>query len=83
MDLEVEIISPQGIVFDGICHVAVVPSIDGDIGVMHNHESFIAKLQKGEIRIFKDSSKDQSYTFPVENGFAEIKSQGKLLVLID
>ena len=82
-DLQVEIISPTGIVFQGNCNIASIPTIDGDLGVMYNHESFIAKLKSGEIKIFKDSVQTPYKEFSIEGGFAEIENQGKVLILID
>ncbi len=81
-NLAVEIISPTGVVFEGKCHMVVIPSVNGDIGVMYNHESFVAKLKEGKISIFKDYDK-KTNSFDVEGGFAEIQSEGKLLILID
>ena len=43
--LSLEIISPSGIIFKGDCHMAVIPSVSGEIGVMHGHEAAIASLQ--------------------------------------
>jgi len=81
-NLLVEIISPTSMIFKGNCQIAVIPSVDGEIGVMKDHQSFIVKLKKGEIKIFKDTQ-TQSHVFNIENGFAEIENHGKLLVLID
>ena len=81
-NLEVEIISPTGILFEGKCYMAVVPSVNGEIGVMRDHESFIAKLKAGEVKIFKDGQ-NQTNSFPLEGGFAEIESHGRLIILID
>lgn len=83
-ELNLEIISAQGIVFKGACSMAVVPSVDGDIGVMFGHESFIAKLREGKISIYDDKQnlvKDLDVTDA--GGFAEINSGDKLLVLIN
>lgn len=83
-NLKVEIISPTGIIFQGECQIASIPTIDGDLGVMYNHEAFIAKLKEGEILLFNNSSQiAASNKFSIEGGFAKIESQGTLLILID
>lgn len=82
-DLQVEIISPTGIVLQDVCYMAVVPALDGDIGVMANHEAFIARLKEGHIKIYKSTKQEKSQDYEVKSGFAEIDDQGKLLILID
>jgi len=79
--LQVEIISPQGYLFDGQCHLVSLPSTDGDIGVMSNHESLLARLREGKIAIF-DEQQNILKEFPVTSGFAEMLDN-KLLVLVD
>lgn len=82
-ELLVEIISPTGVVFQGNCNMAVVPALSGDIGVMKNHESFIARLQEGQIKVYKTANSDKFEEYNISGGFAEIDDSGKLLILID
>jgi F-type H+-transporting ATPase subunit epsilon len=78
--LHLEIISPTGILFKGACHMVVIPSIEGDIGVMHSHESIMVTLKAGQIAIY-DDKQNITKTFDVENGFAE-QSAEKFLILV-
>ncbi len=80
--LNLEITSPTGIIFKGDCHMAVVPSINGEIGVMQGHESVISKLKEGKISVF-DEQENLVKSFDVVSGFAEMQGSDKLLVLID
>jgi F-type H+-transporting ATPase subunit epsilon len=80
--LNVEIISPQGSVFLGLCHMVVVPSVEGEIGVMHGHESFVSVLHHGMVKVF-DETQSLIKEFPVESGFAETSPGDRLLILID
>ena len=80
-DLQVEIISPSGYLFDGQCHLVSVPSVDGDIGVMFDHESVLARLREGKITIF-DNQQNILKEFSIASGFAEMFSN-KLLILVD
>jgi F-type H+-transporting ATPase subunit epsilon len=80
--LDIEIISPAGIVFEGNGSMVVIPSVSGEIGVMKDHESFVAKLQKGKIIVYSDKQEIISETL-VDSGFAEIKDSNKLIILID
>ena len=81
-NLKLEIISREGILFNGECHMAVVPSVLGDIGFMFGHEIVIASLREGSILIY--SEKDTLIkSFAVVSGFVKMQDQEKLLVLID
>ena len=82
--LELEIVSPHGVLFVGSCHMAVVPSVSGDLGVMLGHEAFTATLHEGKIAIYDEK---QNIIKEVEitsaGGFAQIDSGTKLLVLVN
>ena len=80
--LNLEIISPSGVVFKGQCHMVVVPSAAGEVGVMHGHESIIASLREGQIAIY-DEKQEVVKTFDVHSGFAEMHGEDKLVVLLD
>lgn len=81
-DLKVEIVSIEGTVFNGTCHLIVVPSASGEIGVMYGHEAIISNLNNGDIKIF-DSSNNIIKQIPIDKGFAEMQNQDKLLILIN
>ncbi len=80
--LSLEIISPSGIIFKGDCHMAVIPSVSGEIGVMHGHEAVIASLQEGQV-IAYDDKQIPIKIVDVKSGFAEMQSLEKLLILVD
>ncbi len=82
MELNLEIISPTGIVFKGDCALAVIPSVEGDIGVMYGHEALIAALRPGRILVY-DNKETLLQSFDVESGFAEMHGLEKLIVLVD
>ncbi|MBU6140735.1 MAG: F0F1 ATP synthase subunit epsilon [Proteobacteria bacterium] len=81
-NLKLEIISPEGVIFNGHCHMAVVPSVLGDIGFMEGHEAVVALIREGQITIF-DDKQNALKQIPVAGGYAEINESGKLLVLIE
>jgi F-type H+-transporting ATPase subunit epsilon len=80
-ELQVEIISPEGFLFNGPCYLITVPSVEGEIGFMANHEAVLAGLKEGKIAIF-DAYQNILKEFSVKNGFAEMFGN-KLLVLVD
>ncbi len=60
--------------------MVVIPSVEGDIGVMHGHESIMVTLKAGQIAIY-DNKQNVVKTFDIENGFAE-QSAEKFLILV-
>ena len=81
-NLEVEIISAKGILYQNNCHMAVVPSKAGDIGILQGHEAVIAGLKEGKVDIF-DEQENIIKSFDIKSGFAEMHGPNKLLVLLD
>lgn len=81
-ELKVEIVSIEGAIFNGTCHLVVVPATSGEIGVMFGHEAIISTLKNGEIKIF-DSSNNIIKQIPILKGFAEMQNQDKLLILVN
>jgi F0F1-type ATP synthase epsilon subunit len=80
--LKVEIISPNQIIFSGFCHLAVVPSVAGDLGIMLGHEIVVTNLREGEIILF-DEKNQEIQKLPIKSGFSKVQEDGSLLVLID
>lgn len=80
-NLNLEIISPKGILFKGTCNMATIPSVEGEMGVMAGHEAVIVSLKAGQIAVY-DDKQNLVKTFDVESGFAE-QSAEKLLVLAE
>ncbi len=79
--LRVEIISSSGIVFDAYCHMATIPTTNGELGIMKNHESTLVKLKEGEVNVYNDKN-EIIKTLKVLDGFAH-NIKNKLLILID
>jgi len=80
--LNLEIISPNGILFKGECRLAVVPSVEGDLGIMAGHEMVIVSLREGKIDIY-DDKETLIKSFEVTTGFAKMQAANDLLVLLD
>ncbi len=81
MNLEIEIVSPEGLIFPGQCYLAVIPAVAGAIGVMVDHESFLSSLKEGEIKIF-DQQQNILKSFSLMSGFAEMQDH-KLIILVN
>ena len=70
MALSLYIATPQGEAFDQDVETVVLPGLDGDFGVLENHESFISALRPGSLEIkLGDGSRRVG---AVPGGFAEV-----------
>lgn len=70
-NFNLEIISPEGLVFQGTAAAVSIPTFSGVITVLPHHTPLFTKLSEGEIEI-RDGSK--SMTVVITGGFLEIKS---------
>jgi F-type H+-transporting ATPase subunit epsilon len=79
--LHVEIVSPTGLVFDDYCHMVTIPGVDGDYGIMNNHEIILTRLKEGKINIYNNSEK-LIKDFTITGGFAH-NVEDKVIILLD
>ncbi len=70
-DINFEIVSPQGIVFQGIINAVTLPAYNGTITVLPHHAPLFTKLTEGEVIIKKDG-KETSVV--ISGGFLEVKN---------
>ena len=82
--LNVEIVSPRGLLFRGECHMAVIPGSEGEVGVMFDHQSLITSLRQGKISLYNDKEiVIQEFEVTENGGVAGIYSNNTLSVLLD
>ncbi|MDA0901849.1 MAG: hypothetical protein O3B09_00350 [Proteobacteria bacterium] len=82
-EIKVEIISPEGSLFEGSGTMVVIPSVNGEMGILHGHELVLARLKEGKISIFngeKNLIKELEIT---TGGFAKLIKEDRLLILVD
>ena len=68
---EIEILSPQGVLFKGNLSSATFPTASGVITVLPGHANLVTKLINGEIVI---NNSDGTKRFSVASGFIEIEN---------
>ena len=78
-NLEIKIVTPEGILYEGYSDMVIIPTISGEIGVMADHESLVTSLSKGQIKIF-DDNEELVKKFDVKDGFVEIKDSNLLIL---
>jgi len=50
-ELDCEILTPEGRVFEGRAEMVIVPGAEGELGVLPRHSPIIARLKVGEVRV--------------------------------
>lgn len=79
MPLDLQIVTPEGVVFSGHVDAVVLPGVMGDFGVLPGHERFLSPLRIGEVEI-RNGGKAQWAA--LSEGFVEV-SQDRVSVMVD
>lgn len=75
-----KIISPKRILFEEEATEITVPTLEGEITVLANHEPMVAQLSMGGL-IVRNEKKE--HVVAVYGGFIHIEENGKVVVLAD
>ena len=70
MSLNLKIVSPEKVEFDGVVDRLVVPGTSGEFEILPNHAPIISTLEKGKI-VFHDS--EGAHDMNVSSGFVEVQ----------
>ncbi|MDR3152604.1 MAG: hypothetical protein LBT85_04035 [Bifidobacteriaceae bacterium] len=86
--LSFDFVSPRGRVLQGNCRQIVAPSVDGEIGILYDHEPVLTGLKAGQIRISNvqnsndEKSKEQEIVkVNVTGGFLSVDSNEVIIVV--
>ena len=69
MPLTLEIVTPEAKVYSDTIDSVVIPTVEGEIGVLPGHIPLITQIEHGELRVTKGTS---SQLLAVSGGFAQI-----------
>jgi F-type H+-transporting ATPase subunit epsilon len=78
--LRLELVAPQGRVFEGDVDVVVVPASTGEIGILPRHAPLVAQLAIGRVRAL--TMDGDWVSFSVAEGFVKVQFN-KVIVLAD
>ena len=67
--LNVSVISPEALVFEGSADSVVAPAFDGDVGILTDHAPMMTLLGRGTLRIGTGAG---AKTFAIEGGFLQV-----------
>ena len=72
-----EIVTPDGLKFDGECESILVKTIAGDVEIMYGHEDYFAPLAIGRARVKYNGI---TQTASAQGGFISVKDKSVKLV---
>jgi F-type H+-transporting ATPase subunit epsilon len=78
--MNIEIITPDETVFEGVVKLAQFPGIDGSFEILNMHAPLISVLKKGKIKI--QDEQNQIQFFDIKGGVVEVL-KNKILVLAE
>ncbi len=69
MPLTLEIVTPEGCVYSDTVDTVVLPTVQGEIGILPGHIPLLTQLEDGELRVQKGHATE---SLACGRGFAEI-----------
>jgi F-type H+-transporting ATPase subunit epsilon len=79
-ELECEILTPEGRVFEGRAEMVVVPGAEGELGVLPRHSPIIARLKVGEVRVKFEGNQWRSWA--INEGYFKMQFD-RAMVLVE
>jgi F-type H+-transporting ATPase subunit epsilon len=70
MPLTLEIVTPEARVYSDTIDTVVIPTVEGEIGILPGHIPLLTQVEHGELRVTKDG---QTHWLAVSGGFAEVE----------
>lgn len=75
--LNVKVISPQKILFDGEADHVLVPGLKGILGIFSGHTPLYAEVTTGEIEVMGK----EPLSFPVQSGILKVRKDQVILLI--
>jgi len=79
MKIKFKLVTPERTVLESEIRQATIPTMDGEITILPNHQSYIASLKPGEMMI---KEKKEEILLCISGGFIEFH-ENELIVLAD
>ena len=78
--MQVELVSPEAVLFSGECSQVVTRTVDGDIAFLDNHAPFIGALDIGQTQLWAD---DGVVSLAINGGFVEVSANAVTILSDD
>jgi len=75
MKLNVELVTPEELVFSSGVEMVVVPGVSGDFGVLIGHSPLISSLRPGVVDVYESAASQVSKSIFIQGGFAEVNQE--------
>jgi F-type H+-transporting ATPase subunit epsilon len=79
-ELDCEILTPEGRVFEGRAEMVIVPGAEGELGVLPRHSPIIARLKVGEVRVKFEGNQWRSWA--INEGYFKMQYD-RAMVLVE
>ena len=79
MPLTLEIVTPEAKVYSDTIDTVVIPTIEGEIGILPGHIPLLTQIEDGELRVTKSG---QTMWLAISGGFAQVEGD-KVRVLAE
>lgn len=70
MPLTLEIVTPEARVYSDTIDNVVIPTVEGEVGILPGHIPLLTQVEHGELRVMKNG---QALLLAVSGGFAEVE----------
>lgn len=70
MSIKLEIVTPERVVFTDRVDSVVLPTVEGEVGILEEHIPLIVMLEPGEVQI---TLGEERVTIAVDKGFGRVK----------
>jgi F-type H+-transporting ATPase subunit epsilon len=70
MPLTLEIVTPEARVYSDTIDTVVIPTVDGEVGILPGHIALLTQIAQGELRVTKNGV---TQWLAVSGGFAEVE----------
>jgi F-type H+-transporting ATPase subunit epsilon len=70
MPLTLEIVTPEARVYSDTIDSVVIPTVEGEVGILPGHIPLLTQVENGELRVTKNG---QTQMLAVSGGFAEVE----------
>ena len=78
--VRVEVVTAERMVYSDDVEMVIVPGVEGEMGILHNHAPLLTALQVGELRTLMEGEEVEALT--VTGGFVEVQPD-RVIVLAD
>jgi len=79
MSLTLEIVTPEARVYSDTIDTVVIPTTEGEVGILPGHIPLVTQIENGELRVTKDGL---THWLAVSGGFAQVEGD-KVSVLAE